>query len=227
MAASREEPMTSDIITILVVDDHPIVRKGLVTFISSFPDLKLVGEAEDAACGLEIYRRERPQVVLMDLLLPDMDGASAIRMIRQEFPDAIILALSASGDDELIEAALRAGARGFLSKLVSISELADSIRQVRRGRMILDVRASEIMQRLFSIPETSASLSTKNSLSDREQTVLSLLVQGQTNKQIATNMDVQLSTVKQYIGNILSKLRVRSRTEAVAVALKLGLVEGK
>lgn len=220
--------MAADIITVLIVDDHPIVRKGLVTFISSFPDLRLVGEAEDAASGLEIYRRERPQVVLMDLLLPDMDGAAAIRMIRQEFPAAAILALSASGDEDLIEAALRAGARGFLSKLVSISELADAIRQVQRGRMILDVRASEIMQRLFTAPETALPPSAiKGGLSEREYAVLVLLVQGQTNKQIADCLNIQLSTVKQYIGNILSKLRVRSRTEAVAVALKLGIVESK
>jgi NarL family two-component system response regulator LiaR len=221
--------MVADIITVLIVDDHPIVRKGLVTFISSFPDLKLVGEAEDATSGMEIYRRECPQVVLMDLLLPDMDGAAAIRMIRQEFPSAAILALSASGDEELIEAALRAGARGFLSKLVSISELAEAIRQVQRGRMILDVRASEIMQRLLSTNDAPASApsSKKGILSEREQAVLTLLVQGQTNKQISTCLDIQLSTVKQYIGNILSKLRVRSRTEAVAVALKLGLVESK
>ncbi|HLP82006.1 MAG TPA: response regulator transcription factor, partial [Nitrosomonas sp.] len=145
--------VTTDIITVLIVDDHPVVRKGLVTFISSFPDFKLVGEAEDAVTGLEVYRREHPQVVLMDLLLPDMDGAEAIRMIRREFPAAAILALSASGDDELIEATLRAGARGFLSKLVSISELADAIRQVQRGRMILDVRASEIVQRLIGAPD--------------------------------------------------------------------------
>jgi NarL family two-component system response regulator LiaR len=219
--------MVADIITVLIVDDHPIVRKGLVTFISSFPDLKLVGEAEDAASGLDIYRREHPQVVLMDLLLPDMDGASAIRMIRQEFPSAAILALSASGDEELIEAALRAGARGFLSKLVSISELAEAIRQVQRGRMILDVRASEIMQRMFAMPEISHSTAGRDDLSEREQAVLTLLVQGQTNKQIAVCLNIQLSTVKQYIGNILSKLHVRSRTEAVAVALKLGLVERK
>jgi len=199
-----------------------------VTFIGSFPDLKLVGEAEDAVSGLEVYRRERPQVVLMDLLLQDTDGAEAIRMIRREFPSAAILALSASGDEELIEAALRAGARGFLSKLVGISELAEAIRQVQSGRMILDVKASGIMQRLVSKPDASALPSvTKGSLSDREQAVLNLLVLGQTNKQIAALLDIQLSTVKQYIGNILSKLHVRSRTEAVAMALKLGLVDNK
>lgn len=216
--------MAAEIITVLIVDDHPIVRKGLAMFIGSFPDLKLVGEAEDAASALEIYRRERPQVVLMDLLLPDMDGAAATRRIRQEFPEAAILALSASGDEELIEAALRAGARGFLSKLISIAELAEAIRQVRRGRMILDAKASEVMQRLFSAPDSLTPASIKTGLSEREQAVLVLLMQGLTNKQISTRLNIQPSTVKQYIGNILAKLRVRSRTEAVAVALKLGLV---
>jgi two-component system, NarL family, response regulator LiaR len=217
--------MTAETITVLIVDDHPIVRKGLVTFISSFPDLKLVGEADDGASALEIYRRERPQVVLMDLLLPDMDGAMAIRCIRQEFPEAAILALSASGDEELIGAALRAGARGFLSKIIGVDELAEAVRQVYHGRMILDARASEVMQHLFNAPGTPAPVPIRAELSEREQAVLVLLVQGLTNKQISLRLDIRLSTVKQYIGNILSKLQVRSRTEAVAVALKLGLVK--
>jgi DNA-binding NarL/FixJ family response regulator len=217
--------MTTEIITVLIVDDHPVVRKGLAMFISSFADLKLVGEAEDGASALETYRRERPQVVLMDLLLPDMDGTEAIQHIRQEFPGAAILALSASADEELIEAALRAGARGFLSKMISVAELAEAIRQVQRGRMILDARASEVMQRLFKVPNSPAPASIKAVLSERERAVLVLLMQGLTNKQISTHLNIQLSTVKQYIGNFLVKLRVRSRTEAVAVALKLGLVE--
>jgi NarL family two-component system response regulator LiaR len=208
----------------MLVDDHPVVRKGLAMFVGSFPDLRLVGEAEDGASALELYRRERPQVVLMDLLLPDMDGAQAIRQIRQEFPEAICLALSATGDEELIEAALRAGARGFISKLISVAELAEAIRQVRQGRMILDNRASQVMQRILTNPEPLKITPGKALLSEREQAVLALLAQGLTNQQIAARMNLQLSTVKQYIGNILSKLRVRSRTEAVSVALKLGLV---
>ena len=216
---------TEEIITVLIVDDHPVVRKGLAMVINSFADLKLVGEAEDAASALEIYRRECPQVVLMDLLLVDMDGAEATRRIREEFPEAAILALSASGDEKLIEAALRAGARGFLSKVISITELAEAIRQVHHGRMILDTKASDLMQRMFTAQDSPAPASIKAGLSEREQTVLALLVQGQTNKQIAARLNLQLSTVKQYIGNILAKLHVRSRTEAVAVALKLRLVE--
>jgi two-component system, NarL family, response regulator LiaR len=217
--------MITDVISVLIVDDHPVVRKGLAMFVGSFADLKLVGEAEDAATALEIYRRERPRVVLMDLLLPDMDGAVAIRCIRQEFPEAAILALSASGDEELIEAALRAGARGFMSKLISVAELAEAIRQIWRGRMILDTKASQVLQRLFSASDSPMSVPSKANLSEREQSVLTLMARGQTNKQIATQLNIQLSTVKQYIGNILAKLRVHSRTEAVAVALKLGLVE--
>jgi DNA-binding NarL/FixJ family response regulator len=148
-----------------------------------------------------------------------------IRRIRQEFPGAAILALSASGDEELIGAALRAGARGFLSKIIGVDELAEAVRQVYHGRMILDARASEVMQHLFNAPGSSAPVSIRADLSEREQAVLALLVQGLTNKQISTRLDIRLSTVKQYIGNILSKLQVRSRTEAVVVALKLGLVE--
>lgn len=217
--------MPETVIKVLVVDDHPMVRKGLAMFVSGFADMQLVGEAADAASALEMYRRELPDVVLMDMVMPDEGGASATSRIRQEFPDAAIIALTSFGEDHLIEAALRAGARGFLYKTVSVEELADAIRQTHRGRTILDPKASEVMLRMVSEAETAPAVFHPAELSDRESKVLRLLVEGLTNKQIAARLNLRPSTVKQYISNILSKLNVQSRTEAVAAALKMRLLE--
>lgn len=217
--------MSGELIKVMVVDDHPMVRKGLVMFVGGFADMQLVGEAADAASALEMYRQEHPDVVLMDMVMPDEGGASAISRIRQEFPEAAIIALTSFGEDHHIEAALRAGARGFLYKTVSVEELADAIRQIHRGRTILDPKASDVMLRMVSGGESSPPSLPQSALSERESDVLRLLVEGLTNKQIAVRLDLRPSTVKQYISNILSKLKVQSRTEAVAAALKLGLLE--
>jgi two-component system, NarL family, response regulator LiaR len=217
--------MSDEMIKVMIVDDHPMVRKGLVMFVSGFADLKLVGEAGNAAEALEMYRRERPDVVLMDMVMPDEGGAVAISRIRQEFPAAAIIALTSFGEDRLIEAALRAGARGFLYKTVSVDELAEAIRQTHRGRTILDPKASDVMLRLVSGSDSPVASPIKSELSERERDVLRLLVRGLTNKQIAVQLAIKPSTVKQYTSNILAKLNVQSRTEAVSAALKLGLIE--
>lgn len=217
--------MSDELIKVMVVDDHPMVRKGLVMFVGGFADMQLVAEAADAASALEMYRQEQPDVVLMDMVMPDEGGASAISRIRQEFPAAAIIALTSFGEDHLIEAALRAGARGFLYKTVSVEELADAIRQIHRGRTILDPKASDVMLRMVSGEELGPPSLPQSALSERENDVLRLLVEGLTNKQIAARLDLRPSTVKQYISNILSKLNVQSRTEAVAASLKLGLLE--
>lgn len=217
--------MSDELIKVMVVDDHPMVRKGLTMFVGGFADMQLVGEAADAASALELYRREQPDVVLMDMVMPNGDGAIAISRIRQEFPAAAIIALTSFGEDYIIEAALRAGARGFLYKTVSVEELADAIRQIYRGRAILDPKASDVMLRMVSGTESAPPALPQTDLSERENEVLGLLVEGLTNKQIAARLRLRPSTVKQYISNILSKLKAQSRTEAVAAALKLGLLE--
>jgi NarL family two-component system response regulator LiaR len=215
----------NETIKILIVDDHPMVRRGLAVFIDSQPDLHLVGEAADAAKAFELYQRHLPDVVLMDMVMPGQDGATAIRHIRQEFPHAAIIALTSYGDDTLIEAALGAGARGFLYKDVSSEELAEAIRQTHRGRTILDAKASEVMLRLVSEHTSPAVEAPRSDFSERELLVLKYLVDGLTNKQIAVQLGIQPSTIKQYLRGIFAKLNVQSRAEAVGVALRLGVLK--
>ena len=217
--------MAQSQIKVMIVDDHPMVRKGLAMFVAGYEDMQLVAETGNAANALELYESQRPDVVLMDMVMTEQDGATTIAQIRQAHPTAAIIALTSFGEEQLIEAALRAGARGFLYKNVSVDELAEAIRQTYRGRTILDPKASEVMLRLVSGSDSPLPVTLKSDLSEREHMVLTLLARGLTNKQIAAQLQLQPSTVKQYISNILSKLNVQSRTEAVSAALKLGLIK--
>ena len=217
--------MPKKMIKVMIVDDHPMVRKGLSMFIDSSPNLQLAGEAGDFESALSIYTLEKPDVILMDMVLNNASGTDVIREIRKEDSHAAIIALTSFDDEKLVKEALRAGARGFLYKNVSIDELADAIRQVYLGRMILDPRASALMLDLVNESDAGQLAPVKMALSQRENDVLHFLVQGLTNKQIASQLELQPSTIKQYISNIFSKLGVQSRTEAATLAFKLGLVE--
>lgn len=214
--------MTKKQIKVLIVDDHLMVRKGLALLVSGFKDLQMAGEASNAESAIKLFESKKPDVVLMDMVMPDVSGAEAIRRIKQIHAGAIIIALTSFGEEELIKEALRAGARGFLYKNVSVNELADAIRQVHKGRVVLDPKASEVMLRIVS---ESNSAPIKSELSEREHEVLQLLAQGLTNKQIAIRLGIQLSTAKQYVSNIFAKLEVKSRAEAAATALRLGLIK--
>ena len=213
----------NDVIKIMIVDDHPMVRKGLAMFVNGSDGLQLIGEAGNAKDALSLYKRELPDVVLMDMVLSETSGANITRRIRQINPEAAIIALTSFGEEKIIKDALQAGARGFLYKSVGVDELAEAIRQVHMGRTILDAKASDVMLEIVGASDSLGPASSKADLSQRENDVLQFLIQGLTNKQIATQLDLRPSTVKQYVSNILSKLGVQSRTEAVAVALKLGL----
>jgi NarL family two-component system response regulator LiaR len=216
--------MKSKTITILLVDDHPMVRQGLSMFINTCEDLHVIGQAENAVQALELFREHRPDVVLMDMILPEENGITAVENIRAEFPGAKIIALTSFEDPGLIESALLAGCQGFLYKNIDVDELANAIRQVNQGRMVLDPNASEVILQMIHKPVARHEADSKP-LSERERAVLALLVKGLTNRQIASQMQLQVSTVKQYISNILSKLGVRSRTEAVALAIQNKLIE--
>ena len=217
--------MPKKMIKVMIVDDHQMVRKGLSMFIDSSPNLQLAGEAGDFESALSIYTLEKPDVILMDMVLNNASGTDVIREIRKEDSHAAIIALTSFDDEKLVREALKAGARGFLYKNVSIDELADAIRQVYLGRMILDPRASALMLDLVNESDAGQLAPVKMALSQRENDVLHFLVQGLTNKQIASQLELQPSTIKQYISNIFSRLGVQSRTEAATLAFKLGLVE--
>ncbi|RLD07298.1 MAG: DNA-binding response regulator [Chloroflexi bacterium] len=217
--------MSKVIIKVMIVDDHPMVRKGLAMFIDGSPNLELAGEANDSESALVLYKSAKPDVVLMDMVLNNASGIDVIKELRNENAEVAIIALTSFYDESLVKGALKAGARGFLYKNISIEELADAIRQVYLGRMILDPRASTLMLNLVNETNAVQQNPDKLALSQRENDVLHFLVQGLTNKQIASQLKLQPSTIKQYISNILSKLGVQSRTEAATVAIKLGLVE--
>lgn len=212
-------------IKVMIVDDHLMVRKGLAMLVSGFKDLRLVGEASNAAGALKLFESEKPDVTIIDMMMPDISGAEIIRRIRKIHADAVFIALTSFGEENLIEEALRAGVRGFLYKDVGVSDLADAIRQTYKGRTVLDPKASDVMLRLVNDSNLSSSASVPFVLSERERHVLELLAQGLTNKQIAAQLDIQLSTVKQYASHVFSKLKVKNRAEAVASALRLGLIK--
>jgi NarL family two-component system response regulator LiaR len=202
----------------VIVDDHAVVRSGLSAFMMAFDDLELVGEASSGKEALQVCEQVHPDVILMDLIMPDMDGATVTKAIRQRFPNIQVIALTSFREDDLVQGALKAGAIGYLLKNVSADELANAIRAARVGRPTL---APEAAQALIHVTTRQV---IGNDLTEREREVLRLMVQGLNNNQIAETLVVSRSTVKFHVSSILSKLGVASRTEAVAVALQNNLV---
>jgi NarL family two-component system response regulator LiaR len=203
----------------MLVDDHAVVRSGLAAFLLAFDDLELVGEAADGEEALRKCREVRPDVVLMDLVMPGLDGAAAARAIRQEFPETQIVALTSFKNEEFVTSALEAGAIGYLLKNVSAEELAKAIRSARAGRPALSPEATHVL-----IQSTRKTSPPGYELTARELEVLGLMVEGLSNPQISERLGVTRSTVKFHVSNILSKLRVSGRVEAVALALQHDLV---
>jgi NarL family two-component system response regulator LiaR len=206
-------------IRVMLVDDHTMVRRGLATFLMVYDDLKLVGEAENGADAIRLCAEILPDVVLMDMVMPGMDGVSATRAIRQQFPTVQVIALTSFKEGELIRNALEAGAIGYLLKDVSTEELARAIRAAHGGRATLSPDVAQVIVSASRQPPKPGLDLTK-----RERAVLALLVEGLNNTQIAAKLTVSPSTVKSHVSNILSKLGVSSRTEAVTLALRQGLV---
>ncbi len=205
-------------IRFIIVDDHDIVREGLALLLTAFPDLELVGQASSGVQALDLFAKVHPDVVLIDMVMPEMDGVSAIKRIRHLQADSKIIALSTFGDKKLVNSALEAGATSYLLKNVSAFELAQAIRMTKAG---LSAFAPEVTQILRASNQTNDDLD----LTARELDVLGLLVQGLTNQEIAIKLGISKFTIKNHVSNILPKLGVNSRTEAVSVALKMGLVE--
>ena len=210
---------TSGQIRILLADDHMMVRSGLATVLGVYDDMKLVGEAGDGEEAIRLCESLRPDVVLMDLLMPNVDGVAATRTIKERWPEIQVIALTSFKDKEYVEGALKAGASGYLLKNVSAEELVGAIRRAVAGQPSLSPEAARVLIQKVNQPQTPA-----EELTDREKEILSLMVKGLNNTQIAAKLFVSQSTIKFHVSNILAKIGVTGRTEAVAVAVRDHLV---
>ncbi len=204
-------------IRVVLVDDHAVVRSGLIAFLLAFEDLHLVGEAADGEEAVRLCLRVRPDVVLMDLMMPYMDGVAATRQIRADNPHTQIIALTSFKEEEMVQGALRAGAIGYLLKNVSADQLAEAIRAAHAGRPTLAPEATYALIQSAIHPHMPP---LGHDLTERERDVLELMVIGLNNAQIAKKLLVSRSTIKFHVSSILSKLGVGNRTEAVVAALQ-------
>jgi DNA-binding NarL/FixJ family response regulator len=202
-------------IRILAVDDHAVVRQGIAVLLSTEPDMALVAEASNGREAIQQFRAHRPDITLMDLQMPEMNGLDAITAIRGEFPDAKIIVLTTYKGDVQILRALKAGARGYLLKNTIHKELLDTIRAVHAGKKALSPEAS------YEIAEHA----TDDALTPAEINVLRLIAAGNANKQIADQLSITEETVKGRVKNILSKLGAHDRTQAAMIGLKRGIIE--
>jgi len=207
-------------VRVMIVDDHGMLRAGLRLFLTGADGLEFVGEASSGKQAIAICAQLQPDVILMDMVMPDMDGATATRIIREQFPRVQVLALTSFHEEDLVQKALQAGAIGYLLKNVSAQELTQAIYDGHAGRSTLSQEATELLiqaaRRKSSHPEFR--------LTDREREVLALIAEGLSNAEIAERLTISLSTVKFHVGNILRQLGVSSRTEAAALAWQHDLV---
>jgi len=205
-------------IRVLIADDHSVVREGLRMFLRLDPELEVAGEAADGAEALRLARQLRPDVVLMDLLMPVVDGIAATAAIRQELPETEVLALTSVLEDEMVIGAVRAGAIGYVLKDTRAETLCQAIKAAAAGQVQLTPQAAARLMQAVSAPEHPESLTT------RETEVLRLLAQGAANKQIAQRLHISENTVRSHVSTILHKLGVQSRTQATLYAVRSGLV---
>ena len=212
--------MTDGPIKVMIVDDHAVVRSGLSAFLMVYDDLEFAGDAGGGAEAVRRCRELAPDVVLMDLVMPDVDGAEATRLIREECPHVQVIALTSYKEDDLVQGALRAGAISYLLKNVTADELAQAIRAAYAGRSTLAPEAAQVLIRATTRPEEP-----DKGLTARELEILRLMVDGMSNPEIAKRLFVSRSTVKFHVSNILMKLGAGSRTEAVSMAIHEKLVD--
>jgi len=210
---------TSQTIRVMLVDDHNVVRSGLATFLKAYDELELVGEARNGLEAVDLCRQKKPDVILMDLMMPEMDGIAATRAILAETPDIKIIAMTSFEEEQLVKDVLSAGAISYLLKNVTSDELAKAIRDAVSGRSTLSPGAASAL-----VHATRPTNQPSYDLTEREMEVLNLVVQGHSNQQIAEILVISVATVKAHISNILSKLGVSSRAEASAYAIKNKLV---
>ena len=213
-------------IKVLIVDDHTVVRDGLVAMLGREGDFAVVGEAKNGMEAVERARELRPQVILMDLRMPELDGVEAMRRIRAENSEVNFLVLTTYDNDEYIFDAIEAGAKGYLLKGASREELFDAVRAVRRGESLIQpVVAARVLDRFAQLSRKAAQSADTESLSEREVEVLKLMAKGSANKEIGANLSISESTVKTHVANIFQKLEVTGRTEAVTKAMQRGIIQ--
>lgn len=211
-------------IRVMIVDDHSVVRSGIRYSLLAFPDLELVAEAEDGREALKLCEQLRgsvtmPDVILMDMVMPELDGAAVTEAILEKYPEVQVLALTSFDSGTLVQAALRAGAIGYLLKGATIDELAEAIRAAHAGQSTLAPAAARAL-----VEVTQQRPNLIDDLTDRELDVLALVVEGMSNQQIAQQLDISLSTARSHVSTILSKLAAANRAEAAALAMQYGLV---
>jgi two-component system, NarL family, response regulator LiaR len=203
---------------VLIADDHAVVRQGLRTFLEIDPDLEVVGEATDGSEAVRMAHRLHPDVVLMDLLMPEMDGIAATQIIRRELPDTEVVALTSVLEDASVVGAVRAGAIGYLLKDANPQDLRQAVKLANAGQVQLAPKAAARLMKELNTPQRP------EPLSEREMDVLKLLARGSANKEIARDLSINEKTVKTHVSSILSKLGVSSRTQAALYAGRVGLV---
>ena len=205
-------------IRVMLVDDHLMVRDGLSVFLSIYDDIDVVADAESGAKAVELCPIHHPDVILMDMMMPDMDGPATTKIIRAACPDIQIIALTSFAEPELVQRAIKAGAIGYLLKDVHADKLAQAIRDAHNGRSTLDATAAQ------ALVQTTQNQTLGHNLTPREKETLTLLVDGKTNKEIAHLLSISQATVRLHVSNLLAKLNASNRTEAVSIALKQGLI---
>jgi DNA-binding NarL/FixJ family response regulator len=205
---------TTTTIRVLCVDDHPLVRKGIASILANEPDMELVAEANNGREAVSLFKEHKPDVVLMDLRMPEIDGTSATRLIRQEAPDAKIIALTSYDGDQDIYRALEAGVRGYILKEMVHTEVVRAIRTVHSGKRLMPQEVAERLSEYF--PQVA--------LTPREVEVLGCVAKGMANKEIALQLGTASGTVKMHIQNILAKLGASDRTHAVTIAMERGIL---
>jgi len=211
-------------IRILLADDHPMVRRGLQSFLQTQPDLAVAGEASNGLETLEKVAELRPDVVLMDLVMPSLNGVEATKRIKENFPSVKVIVLTSFADEEHVLPAIRAGASGYLLKDVEPEELASAIRRVHEGRTALHPDAAErLMNGLAEEGKPPAPEPAASRLTSRERQVLELIAAGRSNKQIAAELFITEKTVKSHVSHLLDKLGMSDRTQAAVYAVKQGL----
>jgi NarL family two-component system response regulator LiaR len=209
-------------IKILFVDDHEMVRIGVSSYLSAQPDMEVIGEADNGQTGVELALSLRPDIILMDLVMKEMDGIEATRNIIEQWPEAKIIIVTSFLDDEKVYPALEAGATSYMLKTSKASQIAEAVRSTFKGQSILE---PEVTGKMMTKMRQKSHVELHEELTSREMEILLLMAEGKSNQEIADELFIALKTVKTHVSNILSKLQVQDRTQAVIYAFKHSLVE--